>query len=157
MRKKGKKKEYLVKWKGWENEEDQTWEPEASLEGSKDLLKEFLDSRNENDTPAKEKTTVKRGRKSASKTETDDFEALAAEPETPKSTSKRGRKSLASEESKEIEPMVMINLDDSDAGSLFGEPKAKKEKKAKKVESEDEEDEYEVEKILEKRDIGGLI
>eukprot|EP00092_Neocalanus_flemingeri_P036324 GFUD01039546.1.p1 GENE.GFUD01039546.1~~GFUD01039546.1.p1 ORF type:complete len:744 (+),score=250.90 GFUD01039546.1:103-2232(+) len=34
-------KEYLVKWKGWENEEDRTWEPEASLEGSKKLLKEF--------------------------------------------------------------------------------------------------------------------
>merc|ERR1712126_382502 len=72
---------------------------------------------------------------------------LAVEPETPKSTNKRGRKSLASEETKEIEPMVMINLDDSDAGSLFEEPKAKKqkkekekkEKKAKKVESEDEE------------------
>merc|ERR1712133_59332 len=70
--------------------------------------------------------------------------------------------------------MVMINLDDSDAGSIFEEPKAKKqkkekekkekepkkgkkEKKAKKVVSGDEEDEYEVEKILEKRDIGGLI
>jgi len=177
MRKKGKKKEYLVKWKGWEKVEDQTWEPEASLEGSKDLLKEFLESRNETDTPAKEKALVKKGRKSASITENDSFEALAVEPETPKSTNKRGRKSLASEETKEIEPMVMINLDDSDAGSLFEEPKAKKhkkekekkekkakepkkgkkEKKAKKVESEDEEDEYEVEKILEKRDIGGLI
>ena len=178
MRKKGKKKEYLVKWKGWENEEDQTWEPEASLEGSKDLLSEFLDSRKESDShdTAKEKTTVKRGRKSASNTESDDFETLAVAQETPKTSSKRGRKSLASEETKEIEPMVMINLDDSDAGSLFEEPKAKKqrkekekkekklkepkkgkkEKKTKKVESGDE-DEYEVEKILEKRDIGGLI
>merc|ERR1712126_706755 len=56
---------------------------------------------------------------------------LAVEPETPKSTNKRGRKSLTSEETKEIEPMVMINLDDSDAGSIFEEPKAKKQKKEK--------------------------
>ena len=34
-------KEYLVKWKGWENIADRTWEPEESLEGSKDLLKDL--------------------------------------------------------------------------------------------------------------------
>jgi len=34
-------KEYLVKWKGWEKEEDRTWEPVDSLSGSKQLLKEF--------------------------------------------------------------------------------------------------------------------
>jgi len=41
-RQKRGKKEYLVKWKGWELEKDRTWEPEASLkEGSADLLKQF--------------------------------------------------------------------------------------------------------------------
>ena len=33
--------EYKVKWKGWENEEDQTWEPVDNLTGSEDLIKEF--------------------------------------------------------------------------------------------------------------------
>merc|ERR1711915_314055 len=35
------RKEYLVKWKGWEREQDRTWEPKESLSGSIKLLKEF--------------------------------------------------------------------------------------------------------------------
>jgi len=81
MRQKSKKggNEYLVKWKGYENPEDRTWEPEKSLqEGSADLLKEFKTKQNKDEeeggskqpeltpggrkkTPAKEK--VKRGEK----------------------------------------------------------------------------------------------
>merc|ERR1712098_974816 len=33
--------EYKVKWKGWENEENQTWEPVDHLVGSEDLIKDF--------------------------------------------------------------------------------------------------------------------
>jgi len=33
--------EYLVKWKGWENDKDRTWEPEKNLKGSKKLIKKF--------------------------------------------------------------------------------------------------------------------
>merc|ERR1711874_600142 len=40
-RKVGKKKEYFVKWKGWNRPEDNTWEPMDSLEGSKKLLKDY--------------------------------------------------------------------------------------------------------------------
>merc|ERR1711894_356709 len=54
VRKKGKGKEYLVKWKGWEKEEDRTWEPEASLDGSLELLREF-NEKNEAPSPVVEK------------------------------------------------------------------------------------------------------
>jgi len=33
--------EYLVKWKGWENTKDRTWEPKTNLKGSKQLIKKF--------------------------------------------------------------------------------------------------------------------
>ena len=31
--------EFLVKWRGWEREEDRTWEPRANLKGSEKLIK----------------------------------------------------------------------------------------------------------------------
>merc|ERR1711962_288569 len=37
----GKRKEYFVKWKGWDSPDDNTWEPIESLEGSKRLIKEY--------------------------------------------------------------------------------------------------------------------
>jgi len=171
------KKEYLVKWKGWDREEDQTWEPEASLAGSKELVKEFEESQADLEQKGKEivnemmgslkSPPPKKGRKSTTKMDTSSIE------EETKSAKKRGRKSVT--ETPVIEPMVVINLDESDNNSEFGEPAAKKAKKgrekkekkekkpkepkkSKKSKKEDEEeDEYEVEKILEKRDIGGLV
>ena len=34
-------KEYLVKWKGWEDTEDRTWEPEQHLKGAAQLVRKF--------------------------------------------------------------------------------------------------------------------
>ena len=33
--------EYLVKWKGWEEEKDRTWEPLGNLKGSEKLIKKY--------------------------------------------------------------------------------------------------------------------
>merc|ERR1711935_148591 len=32
---------FLVKWKGWEDPQDFTWEPKSNLKGSEKLIKEF--------------------------------------------------------------------------------------------------------------------
>ena len=191
VRKKGKKNEYLVKWKGWEKEEDRTWEPEASLDGSQDLLREFNESR-EAASPAGEKqrpgpaSSKKRERKQSEVVEPSLPEAfdeantsvVKRKPKPgPASSKKRGRKS-SSPVTADAGPMVSINIDDSDAGSIFEEPSSKKQKKekpkkekkkpkeskkkkAKKAASSDEEDggddEYEVEKIMDKKEIGGVV
>merc|ERR1719362_1358523 len=197
VRKKGKGKEYLVKWKGWEREEDRTWEPEASLEGSQDLLKEFNEKKEapvvEKKRPGPASTKKKERRRRSSSVEPSlNLDLLYPEQSTPAavekkakpgpaSSKKRARKSDTPEATPE-EPMVTINIDNSDAGSNFEEPpkekkqkkekakaakkekkpkeSAKKKKAAKKAAvSSDEEkeeggaDEYEVEKILEKREI----
>ena len=133
VKKKGRSSVYLVKWKGWDNVEDQTWEPESSLAGSRDLLREFNQQRE-----AK----------------------IGSDSKTP---NKRGRKSVTKDD--DSTPMVMINLEDSEDDKEDEEPKPKKAKKktktpkkggkkTKKVDEEEEDDEYEVEKIVEKRQIG---
>ena len=60
VRENGRRTEYLVKWKGWENPEDKTWEPEKSLaDGSAALLKEFK-LRNSQKKKTKEQKNTKR-------------------------------------------------------------------------------------------------
>lgn len=64
------KTEYLVKWKGWDNIEDMTWEPFENLQGSETLIKRFeksfkkdtnanqQESRKENDVESDEDGVV---------------------------------------------------------------------------------------------------
>lgn len=35
------KVEYLIKWEGYDNEKDYTWEPQANVLGCKDMIKEY--------------------------------------------------------------------------------------------------------------------
>ena len=120
VRKARKGKEYLVKWKGWEREEDRTWEPEASLEGSRELVKEFNDKRSAQEqsvsTPGPA-SSKKKGRKSVADNEENTSQ-------TPASGKKRGRAKGNEAKDDAVEPMVMINLDDSDNETSVVEPKA---------------------------------
>merc|ERR1719192_2922975 len=90
MKKIGKKREFLIKWKGWDREEDLTWETEDNLAGSKDLLKAFL---------AKKEKSVE-------------------EKSSPAAKSRRGGKSSMTyiEEDLASHPEV-VNIDDSDSES----------------------------------------
>jgi hypothetical protein len=68
MRKVGRNKEFLIKWKGWEREEDQTWETEQNLGNSKVLLKEFLAEKARETSSEKAAPRSRKARKSSSST-----------------------------------------------------------------------------------------
>ena len=51
----GRTLKYLVKWKGWDNEEDQTWEPVRNLNDAKEMIREFEESMKEKGSGKKKK------------------------------------------------------------------------------------------------------
>ena len=138
--------EYLVKWKGWEDISDRTWEPLDNLDGSLNLVEEY------------EKKEAEKKVKPASKRTSD----IKFVHDTTKK--KKGRGDI--KEDKEPSP---VTPEDSKRGGRAGkrsisyneyespkEDKSKRGKKDKVVEEdkhedEAEEEEYEVEKILDVR------
>merc|ERR1719323_1870166 len=130
VKKKGRSSVYLVKWKGWDNVEDQTWEPESSLAGSRDLLREFNQQR-EAKTGGESKTPNKRGRKSVTKDDdSTPMVMINLEDSEDDQEDEEPKPKKAKKEKKTKTPK-------------------KREKKTKKADEED--DEYEVEKIVEKK------
>jgi len=63
----GKELQYLVKWKGWEDEDDRTWEPEANLSGSEKLIKKYEESKT---NAIKHKSSEKKEKKPTQKKQT---------------------------------------------------------------------------------------
>lgn len=53
------KTEYLVKWKGWDNPDDNTWEPVENLESSEELIKEYEKAHGGGEKPAERKPAPK--------------------------------------------------------------------------------------------------
>ncbi|KAJ4371841.1 hypothetical protein N0V86_008395 [Didymella sp. IMI 355093] len=72
--------EFDVKWQGYENPEDRTWEPEENMETAADVLNEYFDEIG--GRPEKPTKGIKRKGVAATKSETG----------TPASTSKRSKK-----------------------------------------------------------------
>ncbi|KAF3036529.1 hypothetical protein E8E11_004770 [Didymella keratinophila] len=72
--------EFDVKWQGYENPKDRTWEPEANMETAADVLKEYFDEIG--GRPEKPSKGTKRKARAALKSETG----------TPASSSKRSKK-----------------------------------------------------------------
>jgi len=137
---KGKKREYFVKWKGWEALEDHTWEPVDSLEGSKKLIRDY-EKRMEDIKKKKLLTAMSEDSDGSDGVEILEEQHISssAQQDT-KSDKKKGRKSKA-------DTIVAATVDP------VTEPSAKKGRK-KKVEDEDE---YEVEKIVDKREKKGEV
>ena len=135
------KKEYLVKWKGWNNPEDNTWESVDSLDGSKKLIKDY----------EKKLEVIARKKMLAEDSDgSDGVEIIEEKSELnrpgPTSAKKKGRKSKDNAISEESVEKVVIA------------PKSTKKERKKKVDSEANEapvDEYEIEKILDKREGAG--
>ena len=127
--------EYLVKWKGWEDKKDRTWEPEEHLEGSEKLVKNFEDK-------MEKKELLKKSRKER---KTESLEESSGESEDEAKITK-----------KVLAPARRQSYMTSQKETL------KKAKKKRKTESSDESEEealadseqsedWEVEKILKKR------
>ena len=68
--------EYLVKWKGWEDKKDRTWEPEEHLEGSEKLVKSF-------EAKLEKKKELKKEKKAESTNEEEESTKDEEEDETP--------------------------------------------------------------------------
>ncbi|THY66955.1 hypothetical protein D6C97_01186 [Aureobasidium pullulans] len=90
----GKTTLYEVKWMGYENPDDRTWEPEENLEGAMDILQAYWDSIGGKPQP---KTPAKKGtkRKSTAATSQDTPEVSSS------LTKRRGRKAPKTEEAAE--------------------------------------------------------
>ncbi|KAI5211885.1 hypothetical protein E4T38_00900, partial [Aureobasidium subglaciale] len=83
---------YEVKWLGYENVEDRTWEPEENLEGAMDVLQAYWDSIGGKPT-AKPKTPAKKGTKRKAATAQNTPEVASSS-----TTKKRGRNSVKTAE-----------------------------------------------------------
>ena len=147
MRKVGKRTEFLIKWKGWEEEKDLTWETENNLSGAKDLLEGFLSEAKKKEEPVSTPGSRK-GRKSstASKKPAEDIE-----PEVVNLTDDSGEESSNKTKTKSKQKGRGKKEKPKQSRQTKRRPKAERE------EEEDEDDEYEVEKILKKRKVGGEV
>merc|ERR1711892_511816 len=132
-------REYLVKWKGWEKEEDQTWEPENSLKGSKKLMKEF---------------------EKLSKQSSDSLEASGSKGRKKKIDAS---KVIVLDDSKDddvsMDMKTSADSEDLSLSSLIKEKKRGRPSKSTAEENheEEEEAEYEVEKILDHKYDDGVV
>merc|ERR1719320_782463 len=126
-------REYLVKWKGWDRLEDQTWEPEESLRGNKKLLRDFEKLKQTGGTPSG------RGRKTKMDIEVTEVIVLD---------------DSEGEDSSVINNSVDSIIESKSVKRQRGKPQTNGLNHSSEVPHEDSE--YEVEKILNKRMVGGI-
>jgi len=112
MRRRGKKREFYVRWKGYESNED-TWEPEAGLEGARAKVDEYLEN-NPDETPAK------KGQKRPAK-----------KSSTPKSKSRSQKRAEESGSEDAVKESEGGESDEEDEFEPSGSKKAKKSGKGK--------------------------
>ncbi|EMR08231.1 hypothetical protein PNEG_03399 [Pneumocystis murina B123] len=66
--------EYLIKWKGYDKVEDNTWEGEKSCEGCKDLIEQYWESIGGRLIPSERPSARKRKSSQLRKNENNDFD-----------------------------------------------------------------------------------